>query len=66
MSKGLRKIEVKQSKDGYKPKEKNLCLYKGEESCESASGSALCGGNMGMKKVGKKEYVLCQNPPPDE
>jgi len=56
----LREVEVeKYGSSGYKPKNKNLCPYRGEKPCESGSGDSLCGGYNGIKKVGDKEYVLC-------
>lgn len=54
-----RKVQVVPHGDGYKPKDKNLCPYKGESPCESRSGDSLCGGNQGYEKDGDKEYVLC-------
>jgi hypothetical protein len=60
MEKKPREVEVvKHGSDGYKPKDINLCPYKGESFCESGSGSSICGDHNGTKIVGNKEYVLC-------
>lgn len=60
MSEQLRAIEVERyGREGYKPKEKHLCIYRGENSCVSSSSDSLCGGYNGMQKVLDREFVLC-------
>jgi len=62
MGNKFREVEVvKHGSEGYSPKNKDLCPYKGGNYCESGSGGSLCGSNNGIKKVDDKEYVLCSS-----
>jgi hypothetical protein len=60
MQEDLKEIEVKRyGKHGYGPKDKGLCVYKGENMCVGIGESNLCGGYMGIKKILGREFVLC-------